>query len=223
MEIKLFTEESWSKLKDNITSKVAKIAEIEDRVSGLEDEINNSSFDIPGLLDVIYPIGSIYLSDNNTKPDELFGGEWQAIDSGKYLRTATSFEQGGSNTWTGSHSHTIAHTHTANHSHTVNSHTHSLSSGWAQVGAAANATVRMRSVTATSYTATHYWASNTATASASNSYGAGLAGNSGSASPSTNTASVTTSASSAANSGSASISITLEPEYQGLFAWRRIG
>ena len=36
------------------------------------------------LFDLIYPVGSIYLSVNNTDPSTLFGGTWSQI-KGRYL------------------------------------------------------------------------------------------------------------------------------------------
>lgn len=36
-----------------------------------------------GILDFIYPVGSIYMSVNNTNPGTLFGGTWEAWGSGK--------------------------------------------------------------------------------------------------------------------------------------------
>lgn len=38
----------------------------------------------------IYPVGSVYISINNTSPATLFGGTWTAIPGGYYLRPITS-------------------------------------------------------------------------------------------------------------------------------------
>ena len=43
------------------------------------------------LLDLIYPVGSIYMSMNSTKPDVLFGGTWYSIP-GRFLLGAGSSE-----------------------------------------------------------------------------------------------------------------------------------
>ena len=35
--------------------------------------------------DLIYPVGSIYMSANNTNPSVLFGGTWEQISKGRFL------------------------------------------------------------------------------------------------------------------------------------------
>ena len=82
------------------------------------------------IFDVIYPVGSIYMSVNNTNPSSLFGGTWVAWGSGKVpvgVNTSdTNFntveKTGGNSTVNLEHSHT-----SAKHTHTLSSHTHSLS------------------------------------------------------------------------------------------------
>lgn len=65
----------------------------------------------------IYPVGSIYMSVNNTDPGTLFGGTWTQIQD-SFILAAGSTYAGGS---TGG-----AATINLAHSHTVNSHNHSL-------------------------------------------------------------------------------------------------
>ena len=87
------------------------------------------------MADMIYPVGSIYMSVNNTNPGTLFGGTWEQIQ-GKFLLGQSSGHAGGS---TGgaetvtlttaqlpSHTHSVpAHTHTVpDHQHTIPAHTH---------------------------------------------------------------------------------------------------
>jgi hypothetical protein len=53
------------------------------------------------LLDMVYPIGSLYMSMNETNPSELFGGSWERIkDRFIYANgdTTTSGTLGGSTT-----------------------------------------------------------------------------------------------------------------------------
>ena len=34
---------------------------------------------IKDVIDIVYPVGSVYISFNNTSPETLFGGEWEQI------------------------------------------------------------------------------------------------------------------------------------------------
>ena len=50
----------------------------------------NSVIKISELRDAIYPVGSIYLSINNTNPKTFFGGEWELLPEGYALWTCSS-------------------------------------------------------------------------------------------------------------------------------------
>jgi hypothetical protein len=93
------------------------------------------------LVDIIYPVGSIYMSANNVNPGTLFGGTWQAI-SGRFILAAGGNyplgSTGGSATKQLSVNEMPAHTHVAatadagGHIHTATNanngaHTHSIS------------------------------------------------------------------------------------------------
>lgn len=69
------------------------------------------------ILNVIYPVGAIYLSTNNTSPATLFGGTWEQIKDKFILAAGTTY---GAGTTGGSATINLSH------SHTVNSHNHSL-------------------------------------------------------------------------------------------------
>ena len=43
-------------------------------------------------LDLVYPVGSIYMSVNNVNPKNLFGGEWEKIEGRFLLGSGTSPE-----------------------------------------------------------------------------------------------------------------------------------
>lgn len=49
------------------------------------------------LIDVIYPIGSIYMSFNSTSPADLFGGTWTQITNRFLYCTTSSGATGGEN------------------------------------------------------------------------------------------------------------------------------
>ena len=64
------------------------------------------------LIDLFYPVGSIYTSMNSTNPSQIFGGTWkQIIDKFLYC-TSSSKKEGGSKKITSSnlpaHSHSIS-------------------------------------------------------------------------------------------------------------------
>ena len=83
-----------------------------------------------------YPVGSLYLTTNNTNPGALFGGTWEAYATGRALvginpsdtDFATVGQTGGAKTLP-AHTHGMAHTHPINHGHTASTnsageHTH---------------------------------------------------------------------------------------------------
>lgn len=103
-----------------------------------EEQEETPTIDNTTICNLIYPIGSIYMSINSTSPATLFGGTWSRID-GYYLYAGTGGTTAGSNTsgassgstggpsnnTSGSTAITVAqmpsHTHTQNaHSHTEN-------------------------------------------------------------------------------------------------------
>lgn len=103
------------------------------KVDGIT-ELNSLTINEIGILDLItnsiYPIGSIYISVNDTNPSTLFGGKWIAWGSGKVpvgvntsdTEFSTVEKTGGSKT----HAHTYSHTHDVPgvaHTHTTGNHT----------------------------------------------------------------------------------------------------
>lgn len=67
----------WSKILNCITYKI---------------ESNNSS-----IVDTIYPVGSIYMSMNDTNPETLFGGTWEKLAGGRCLVNTGYLDDDGSN------------------------------------------------------------------------------------------------------------------------------
>lgn len=74
------------------------------------------------LLDIIYPVGSIYCSILAISPAELIGGSWSKIDNA-VLRSSDD-----TSGYTGSDSHTITINEMPSHSHVPQVHGVSLSS-----------------------------------------------------------------------------------------------
>lgn len=85
-------------------------------------EIDNAVIKVSQLLDLFYPVGSIYTSTKNTNPAATLGGTWTQIKDRFLLCAGDSYSAGatgGSATHThttGSHTLTVAetpaHTHT---------------------------------------------------------------------------------------------------------------
>ena len=88
------------------------------------------------LLNLFYPVGSIYWSSNNTNPGTLFGGTWTQIKDKFILAAGDSYSNGatgGAATVTLAVSNMPSHSHSftpsgnvSSHSHTGPSHTHSF-------------------------------------------------------------------------------------------------
>lgn len=49
---------------------------------------------IKRLVDLVYPVGSLYMSTNSTNPSTLFGGTWQAYAQGRCLIGAGEGDDG---------------------------------------------------------------------------------------------------------------------------------
>ena len=79
------------------------------------------------LLNLVYPVGSIYWSSNNTNPANLFGGTWTQIKDRFILATGDYYSNGatgGAATVTLTISNMPNHSHSFTPSGTVSSHTH---------------------------------------------------------------------------------------------------
>ena len=96
--------------------------------------INNNSLDVDiingkSILNLTYPVGSIYMSVNSTNPGTLFGGTWVQLQNRFLLGAGSSYSNGatgGSATVTLNVNQIPAHTHTqasctdpGNHSHYI--------------------------------------------------------------------------------------------------------
>lgn len=78
------------------------------------------------LVDVIYPIGSIYMSVNNTSPATLFGGTWQKIEGRFLLASGTTSGENPTidNTYTLGDTDGSKDAVVVEHTHTQNAHSH---------------------------------------------------------------------------------------------------
>lgn len=98
------------------------------------------SLDNESVCNLIYPVGSIYMSINNTDPTTLFGGTWSQI-KGRFLLGQGSNEANTTDYWGsytagtcnfpvgemgGEANHTLTVSEMPSHTHTQNPHCHSV-------------------------------------------------------------------------------------------------
>lgn len=72
------------------------------------------SSDVTDLIDVIYPVGSIYMSVNSTNPSVLFGGTWEQIKDTFLLATGDTYANGSTG---GEATHTLTTDEIPSHLH----------------------------------------------------------------------------------------------------------
>ena len=75
------------------------------------------------ILDIIWPVGSIYLSDNATNPNTKFGGTWVKLSGGFIYGSTTSSGNTystGNGTGTATNSHTLTIDKMPKHKHQIN-------------------------------------------------------------------------------------------------------
>lgn len=86
-------------------------------LSQVQTQINNVYNSITStVLDMVYPVGSIYLSVNNVNPATLFGGTWVQIKDTFLLAAGDTYSNGG----TGGSADAVV----VSHNHTQNAHSH---------------------------------------------------------------------------------------------------
>lgn len=68
------------------------------------------------VLDMVYPVGSIYMSVNETSPSTLFGGTWEQIQGRFLLGMSSSYPAGSQG---GEAEHTLTISETPNHTHVI--------------------------------------------------------------------------------------------------------
>lgn len=69
---------------------------------------------LDGVLDLVYPVGSIYMSVNSTSPATLFGGTWVQIKDTFLLSAGDTYTAGNTG---GEATHTLTTTEMPSHSH----------------------------------------------------------------------------------------------------------
>lgn len=97
---------------------------LENSISSLENEleesINNLDTKITEFqdtfLNLVYPVGAIYLSLSNTNPGTLFGGTWEQLKDRFLLGAGNSYSAGGTG---GEATHTLTVNEMPSHKHTM--------------------------------------------------------------------------------------------------------
>ena len=107
------------------------IQELETRASNLENTKVNSS----DLINLVYPIGSIYMSANNVSPATFLGGTWEQIKDRFLLSAGSSYAAGSTG---GEASHTLSINEIPNHTHRIR-HNREDNGGYVPANSYANA------------------------------------------------------------------------------------
>lgn len=68
------------------------------------------------FINLIYPVGSIYMSVNDVSPSTLFGGTWEKIEDTFLLASGSAFALGQTG---GEATHTLTVDETPNHNHGI--------------------------------------------------------------------------------------------------------
>ena len=96
--------------------------------------VNNEALEVNGKkvidIDMVYPVGSIYMSVNSTNPSTLFGGTWSQIQNRFLLACGSSYSAGatgGAATVTLTENQIPSHTHSAS-TNTTGAHNHGYES-----------------------------------------------------------------------------------------------
>ena len=88
----------------------------------LQAQIYELKNDFESVLKNAYPVGSIYMSVNNTNPGTLFGGTWVQLKDRFLLGAGSTYTNGKTG---GAATHTLTENEIPNHAHTAK--------GWAAI------------------------------------------------------------------------------------------
>lgn len=82
------------------------------------DELSIDDYIKKVAYDAVYPVGSIYMSLNETSPQTLFSGTWERLDDRFLVGAGTSYDAGDTG---GEESHTLTVSEMPSHKHSVTS------------------------------------------------------------------------------------------------------
>ena len=114
--------------------------------------IAGTSTQMNAIANIIYPVGSIYMSMSSTSPQTLFGGVWEQLKDRFLLGVGDTYNNGATG---GEATHTLtenempSHTHIQDsHNHTQNSHNHTQNPHSHTIGSLARYVANGKSVAA---------------------------------------------------------------------------
>ena len=86
---------------------------------------DNKNLNITEICNVIYPIGSIYISINNIEPSSLFGGTWEKLEDRFLLASGKTYTNGNIG---GEATHKLTIDEMPSHTHTLEAQPNNLTS-----------------------------------------------------------------------------------------------
>lgn len=78
---------------------------------------SSSALNIKDIINIVYPVGSIYMSVNDTDPSILFHGTWERIKDRFLLASGDTYSAGSTG---GEAQHTLTVDEMPSHSHSLN-------------------------------------------------------------------------------------------------------
>ena len=113
----LASKVSVSDIKDNLTSTATNVP-----LSAKQGKVlNDTKLNTSNLFNLVYPVGSIYMSVNSTSPSTLFGGTWEKIEDTFLLASGSTY----ANESTGGSADAVV----VSHNHTQQGHSHTNTDG----------------------------------------------------------------------------------------------
>ena len=78
-------EDKNTEVDNAITEVNDKITELDNAITEVNDAITEANDAIIEVNDKMHPIGSVYISLDESEPDEMYGGTWELIAEGKLV------------------------------------------------------------------------------------------------------------------------------------------
>ena len=123
-----------SEARDLIKDNTSNISKNTESINALNEHVNNKSnphnvtaeqlgIAKTNIVDMIYPVGSIYMSVNNVSPSTLFGGTWVQIQDKFLLASGPNYTNGNTG---GSDTHRLNANELPAHTHVIPEHYHKI-------------------------------------------------------------------------------------------------